>query len=178
MSNSDEKDESMEMLDLEGDGMVSLAELAGLDFSEVAEQRQFAFPQGVYSWEIITDDTHEIPKVKKVGETGAVAFGLKCTNVLSIKEGGDFAGKPEDLLGKIHRETFFFKDLRSLGYIKAFLIDIGVAAKEGKLPVILASSVGTKFSAPIVHRPNKDNKDVVYVNINRGKIIPAIKKAA
>ena len=166
----------LEMVQL-GSETVSLAELAGIDFSHVKEQRTFVFPVGHYLWQVSSEP--EPPKLKKLGDGAAIAFHLKCLNVLGLKEGGEL--KPDDLVGQVHRETFFISKLEDYGFVKAFMVDIGVPAQSGTPNDLGLACVDRKFAAPIIHTTNRKDKDAPpYVNINRakGKIIPYIQKAA
>jgi hypothetical protein len=165
----------LEMVQIGGE-TVSLAELAGIDFSQVAEKRSVRFPVGTFIWEVTADP--EVPKLKKLGDKPAIGFNLKCINALAIK---DPSYKAEELIGQSHRETFFISSLEDFGYVKAFLNDIGVNAAQGNPLPLLEKSVGMKFMASITHTPNKNDKDAPpYVNINRekGKIVPYVQKVA
>lgn len=165
----------MEMVSLGGEN-VSLADLAGIDFSNIKEKRAFMFPVGSYVFQVSADP--EPPKLKKLGDGPAITFNLKCINVLEMKS-ADL--KAEDVMGQIHRETFFISSLEDFGYVKAFLNDIGVPATKGNPLQLLMSAVDVKFGARIIHTPNRKDKDLPpYVNIDRskGKIIPMVQRAA
>ena len=166
----------LEMVQL-GNETVSLAELAGIDFSHIQEKRTFAFPVGHYLWEVSTEPAP--PKLQKLGDGPAVVFNLKCLNVRAIKDG--YGVKPEECVGQQHRETFFIRSLEDFGWLKAFLLDIGVPAQSGTPLQLLEKAANVKFAAWIVHTPNRKDKDAPpYININRekGKIIPYAQKAA
>lgn len=156
---------------------VTLADLAGIDLEGIEERRQLVFPVGSYMWEVIADP--EPPMLANLKGKGAVSFSLKCTNVIDVKDPKEAPnGNPMALIGRNHRETFFLTTMESLGYLKAFMVDIGGQGK-GALSALLLSTVGIQFSAPIVHRPNADDKNAPpYVNINRNKIVPILKAAA
>lgn len=168
----------IEMVQISGE-TTTLSELAGMDFSMVREKRTFSFPVGHFIFQIV--DEPEPPKLKKLGDGPAVSFNCKCINVIALKEGSGLA--PEDIVGAVHRETFFISTIEDIGFIKAFLSDIacpGAVGAFNPLP-LLEKSVGLKFAAPIIHTPNRKDKDrPPYININRekGKIIPYVQKAA
>lgn len=167
----------LEMVQIGGE-TVSLAELAGYDFSTVPEKRVFRFPVGQFLWEVSAEP--EPPKLKKIGDGPAVKFNLKCVAVTALKDTKDGL-KPEEIIGQQHQETFFIRSVEDFGYVKAFLVDIGAMQPNENPLAKLEPSVGRKFVAWITHTPNKNDKDAPpYININRekGKIIPYVQKAA
>jgi len=147
---------------------LSLAQLANIDLSEVKEKRFAPLPRltGVF-----VVDGEKAPEVAKMGEKAGVAFSCKLEEVLSLKEMADGA-TPEELLGRVHRETFFLGDDEAFGYLVAFLNDIGVGGK-GKLSELLMASVGKRFQASIGHRKNPNDTDRPYINFirDKGKIV-------
>lgn len=153
---------------------MTLAEIAGISLDGVKELRGEAFPKGVFQWEV---DSENPPSLGVIGEgdkaKGGVIVQLKCIDVVTVND-PEFAasGQSNDsLIGKIHRETFFLSTAESLGYLKAFFADIG-APYDPDMLVMLPNSAGTRFQAPIGKRKSKDDADVVYTNIVRGKIKP------
>lgn len=153
----------------------TLAELAGLNMDDVKEQRGFVFPKGDFVWEISTDPEN-LPRLGVIGEgdnaSAAIIYPCKCLDVVRVND-NEFTGNEADLIGKIHRETFFLnRDIEvALGYNKAFLKDIGAPYVSG-LAALIAASSGTRFQAPITHTKNKNDADKVYVNLNRMKLKP------
>lgn len=167
----------LEMVQI-GSETISLAELAGYDFSAVPEKRTFSFPVGQFLWEVVADP--QPPKLQKMGDGPAIAFNIKCINVLT-PIADKYGITAEQCVGQSHRETFFIRTIEDFGWVKAFLIDIGVMKATDNPLAFLEKSVGVKFVAWIVHTPNKNDKDAKpYVNINRekGKIIPYVQRAA
>lgn len=179
---SKDEDDNL-MVNMESE-QVSLSDLAGVDFSDVAELRFSALPDGQYVFDVQAGD--DTPKLAAIG-TGdkakpAAVFLLTVINVLAVKNAADLLGEPvTSLIGKGHRETFFITDQKSVGYVKAFVADIGGdntgpmggIPSKGKIG-FLDKSAGLRFSGFIGHRADKNDSDKVYVNINRnkGKIIP------
>lgn len=166
----------LEMVQIGGE-TISLAELAGYDFSSVQEKRTFSFPPGHFLWQITAEPLP--PKLQKLGDGPAIVFNLKCLNVLAMKERADV--KAEECIGQSHRETFFIRTIEDFGWVKAFLVDLGVMKSNENPLAFLEKSVDVKFAAWIVHTPNRKDKDAPpYININRekGKIIPYVQKAA
>ena len=176
-------DDEHEFIEVEGQ-QVSLADLAGFDLEGVAEKRFMQFPIGIFLWEVIAEP--EPPKLTKFSTGGAGwVFNCKCLAVMGVKDNADCPnGNPLELIGKIHRETFFLNKENvadSMGYVKAFLVDIGVPAQKGALSQHCLNSVGLKFQAAIQHTKKRDDKDAPpFVGFNRaqGKIIPQTKLAA
>lgn len=168
MKMADENENAQIMVDGE---MVSLADLAGISMDTVQELRSEPFPKGVYNWEV---DTNTPPHIAVIGEDknakGAAIFKFKCLEVLTMTD-ADYTGKAEDLVGKFHQETFFLTTIEGLGYLKAFLKDIG-APYDPNLKKMLFNSAGTRFQAPIMKRKDKNDSDKVYTNVNRGKLKP------
>ena len=158
-----------------GGEAVTLAQLAGIDLDGIQEKRFSDFPAGNFFWEVVADP--EPPKLVAINGKAAVPFNLKCLQVFAVKDvPGEPPIKPEDWVGKVHRETMFLSDLESIGYLKAFLIDIGGTGK-GALDSLLLGTVGLRFAAPIAKRRDKDDHDKIYTNINRMKLIPEAKMA-
>jgi hypothetical protein len=150
---------------------VTLADLAGINLDEVKELRGEAFPKGVYIWEV---DSEKPPHLTVVGEgdkaKGAAVFRAKCLDVLTVSD-PEFTGDNSTLIGKVHQETFFLTNPESLGYLKAFMKDIG-APYSPNVVTLLSGSVGTRFQAPIGKRKDKDDADKVYTNLVRNKLKP------
>ena len=161
---------------LVGNDVVDLLDIAGFDMSAVAEVRSTRLPKGRYhlrceeaKLEAIESKKDGQP-VKKPG----VKFVLDVTNVVQLVDDRDNPppADPTILVGKKHIETFFITDpAQDLGRIKAFMVDCGYTG-AGTLQEMLADFVGTQFDAVIAHRKNKDDPDIVYVNIDRSKIKP------
>jgi hypothetical protein len=166
------------MVELEGQ-TISLAELAGEDMTSVAESRFSALPDGIYLFEVLGDPAPHL----EVIETGqgndkkkkpAAVIEFQILDVLGLNHPSEVPEGPESLIGRKHRETFFISDLKGVGYLKAFVADIGqnnsgamggLPGKEGYLTRL----PGVRFQAPIKHRENKNDADKVYVNISRDK---------
>ena len=151
-----------------GKDTITLAELAGLSMDDIAEKRGEAFPKGVFNWEV---DSEAPPHLAIFGEgekkAGFAVFKLKCLEVLTVSD-NEFTGDSNDLVGKFHNENFRLGSEDSLGFLKAFLVDIG--APSG-LPLIeqLKGCAGLRFQAPISRKIDKNDSDKTYTNINRNK---------
>lgn len=153
---------------------ISLGDLAGLNLDEVQEKRFEALPKGDFVFEV------ESAKLAVNGEGDkkrpVVAFKTKVLDVIRVND-NDFTGKPEDLVGKIHAQLFFITSLDSVGYIKAFLKDIGVLPGKD-FNSTLAHAAGVRFQAPIGKRKDPNDSDKVYTQINQMKIKPLVSAPA
>lgn len=167
---SDEEDNKKFMLD---GTEVTLADLTGVSLDDVKEMRGEAFAKGVFVWQV---DGETPPKLDVIGEgakaKGAAIITFECLEVITV-DTKDYDGDVNALVGKKHRETFFLSTVESLGYLKAFMKDIG-APYNPNVKLLLEGSVGTRFQAPIGKRKDKDDADKIYTNIVRNKIKPLI----
>jgi len=151
-----------------GDVEVSLADLAGVDMTEVQEVRSSVTPAGKFHFRIDETEMKAQEATNKDDPQGAkinkpvIQFVLKAQNCFSLV---DDALDPEDYVEAKHTETFWINDLKKdLGRVKAFLVDIGI---DGNKPLtdLLAEAHGMEFVADITHVKNKDNPDRVWVNL-------------
>jgi hypothetical protein len=168
---SNENDDLNAKIFVDGEA-VTLADLAGISMDDVQERRGEAFPKGVFVFEV--EGGEDVPRLRAIGEgekaKGGVIFALKCLDVIGVAD-PEFNSDPSTLIGKVHRETFFLSSGESLGYLKAFIKDIG-APYNPKLVEMLSTCAGVRFQAPIGKRKDKDDADKVYTNIVRQKIKP------
>jgi hypothetical protein len=170
---------------LESNGVISLAQMAGLDVSEVAELRRTDLPEGLFTFEI---KSAKLAQREKDGET---LFGamIQC-EVLEAKGivDRDFASEEAvaKLIGAKHNE---FRNIDPaqytdhVGYLKGFLTDIGVPDVSGAMggvpdetddngnPIVgfLDRSVGHVFAAKIKRTTGKDG-------VTRSNIVPLVVK--
>ena len=151
----------------------SLADLAGIDVSEIEEVRYSTLPAGGYGFEVTEADLGED---EKDGERRFFAkFDMKVVEVLTVLEAGV---DKESLVGRQHIERFFVKPadpkddvLKSIGRIRAFVADIGMP-NAGELGEIIRNCKGHVFKGKIQHQVDKNDKSVVY---SRLKLDPAKK---
>jgi hypothetical protein len=159
------------MCSMEDESMnFSLADIAELDVSEVAEIRFESLPAGIYVFKITSAALDET--TNRDNEQRFVAkFGLEIVEVKAVtKKDID----RDSLLGKTHNETLYIvpeKAPEGIGRIRAFLADMG-APNEGKLKPIIEDSVGTIFTGKIVEQKDKDDKSKIYARL---KLEPAKK---
>lgn len=157
-----------------GEGSVSLADLAGLDMAEVEEVRFVLTPAGVFLWEVA--DSKLTMVTRKQVEVPAAVFELKCLAVehLADEEAVAKSGKTaDDLIGIKHTETMVIKTVDDLGRIKAFMVDAGFPGASGALQEVVVAMKGHQFRGPIRHSPDRNDKSIVYANLDRTKLAPA-----
>jgi hypothetical protein len=144
----------------------SLADIADIDVSEIAEVRFQQLPNGSYGWEVTEADLHED---EKEGERRFKAvFELKIVEVKAVLEQGV---DKESLINKTHTERFFIdpskpqEDVeKAIGRIRAFIADIGLDNK-GKLGDIVRSAKGHVFTGKIVKQKDRDDKSIEYARL-------------
>lgn len=172
---SEEHDENAQV-EVDGE-MISLADLAGVDLSDIAEQRFSALPEGVYVMRVIAEPNP--PQFEVIESKGKkkpiVVFYHEVEDCLALKKPEETPEGINSLIGKKHRETFFISgDAKtSLGYIKTFMVDAtGNKDQKGDMKSLLLGMVGTKYQCTITHRKDPNDSDKVYVSCSRGKIRP------
>lgn len=167
---SDDNDDLNKKFMLDGEA-VTLADLTGVSLDDVKELRGESFPKGNFIWEV---DGEKPPHLAVIGEgdkaKGAAVFRAKCLEVITVDD-KDFTGDVNGLVGKVHQETFFLTTVESLGYLKAFMKDIG-APYNPNVKALLEGSVGTRFQAPIGKRKDRNDEDKIYTNLIRNKLKP------
>lgn len=151
----------------------SLADIADIDVSEIAEVRFEQIPAGSYDWEVTEASLGED---EKDGERRFKAeFDLKILEVKAVLEQGV---DKESLVGKTFTERYFIKPTepqeeieKAIGRIRAFIADIGLDNK-GKLGDIVRSAKGHTFPGKITKRKDKNDPSVSYARL---KLDPAKK---
>lgn len=159
------------MSELENAGAFSLADLAELDATEIEEVRFENLPAGLFGFEVVEADMDE--KDNKDGDNRIIAtFKLKVISVESVMAKGVDA---DSLLGKSHTEKRYIvpdqgpaKVAEGVGQLKAFIHDMG-CANQGKVIDIVKATVGHKFTAPIVERPNPNDKTSPFAQLKLKK---------
>lgn len=144
----------------------SLADIADIDVSEIAEVRFESLPNGSYGFEITAADLGED---EKDGERRFKAeFAMKIVEVKAVLEQGV---DKESLVNKSHNERFFIKPSepqeeveKAIGRIRAFIADVGLDNK-GKLGDIVRSAKGHVFTGKIVKQKDKTDKSVEYARL-------------
>lgn len=156
---------------LDSAGAFSLADLADLDVSEVAEIRFENLPAGAYEFEVVEAELDE--KDNKDGDNRIRAVFkfkvLECTACL--KKGVD----KDSLVDKTHSEKVFIvpdegeqKLLEGIGRVRAFIADMG-APNTGKLKEIVEATVGHRFPGQISERPNPNDRTSPFAQLKLPK---------
>lgn len=142
--------------------MISLAELADIDVSEIDEVRFEILPVGQYGFEVVKAELDS----RGEGDDRKVFanFDLK---VISVENLVDSNTKPESLIGRSYSEKIYINaddPQKSIGRIRAFVADIG-CDNAGKLGEILAGCVGQRFESKLIHRKSKQDPDVIFTSL-------------
>lgn len=158
----------------------SLADLAELDASEIAEVRFEQLPAGTYRFRGVSAgfiDTENAQDERRI------VLDMKF-EVVECKHCLERGVDKEDLIGKRHGEKQYVvpaKATEGLGLIRAFIGDIGLpnsgpfGGVEGKEPGIVDGIVDHEFDAKIVKKPRKGDPTT---KDSRMQLDPPKKKAA
>lgn len=154
---------------VENQGM-SLADIAGLDVSDVEELRSSQIAAGLYTWEV-TKGTMSSRMVKEDTELRYVAeIELKVIEADAVTEKGV---TPEDMMGKTFTEKFFIDPAeaqKGVGFLKGFVTDIGADSKGAMgglpedeqdadyVPGFLDKLVTHRFKSKVVKKKGKDGE--------------------
>lgn len=138
------------------DVTISLAELAGLDMDDVEAKRFGAItPKGSYRFHI------REAKLETLGKHNVAAYYCPIIHVHGV---ADPETDVEALLNYEHRELFFLKDVEAVGYLKQFMLDIGLQA-SGALARLLELSENLQFDARVEHTPDKNDTSRIYTRL-------------
>lgn len=164
---SNEEDPTLAMVEFDGN-TVSLADLAGLDMSDLGEARFSNLPRGFYKFRVEGDD--KMPRLAKLGDKFGAVFNVVVEDVLTLVDRTDAPdGDPTKLIGKSHRETQFITSQESFKYLNAFITDLG-GLKVGAYGDKFQSLVGIVFTAPIAYRKDRNDTSKEYAFIKADKI--------
>ena len=157
----------------EGLQTVALADLAGVDMTQVEEYRGGeAAPEGVAEWKLteVEIGTREVND-KEQGQVDRAVVGFTC-EAIAYRNCKDASTDPGTLIGTIHIEMFFIKDLvKDLGRVKAFLQDMGRVG-NGPLQALCDAAIGHEFVGAIKHRKDKNDTSRIYANFDFKTIAP------
>jgi hypothetical protein len=156
----------VEVADFNEDAGFSLADLADLDVTDIAEVRFVQIPAGVFDWEVTKADLAEDEK------DGQRRFKAEIQlKILEVKAVLEADVDKESLVGKLHTERFFIKPNESkdkieeaIGRIRAFVKDMG-ANNAGKMKDFLPELVGHTFTARIVKQKDRNDPSVTYARL-------------
>lgn len=141
----------------------SLADLAELDVSDIAEIRFETLPQGIY--EFICKN----PKLDEgTNKDGEKQFVFTSDNVIEeVVQVLDANVDKEKLVGKSQqqRQNIDPSDAETgIGRIRAYGTDIGIDS-TGKLGEVVSRMDGQRFRAKIVHNKDKTDPSIVYARL-------------
>lgn len=152
----------------------SLADIADIDVSEIAEIRFENLPAGVYDFEVTQAEMDE--KDNKDGDNRIlIIFTYEVIGVQTIlkKPSGDF--DQNSLIGRKHTEKLYLvpdqgeqKLVEGIGRARAFIWDMGCPNK-GKLGEVVEATTGHRFTAPIIERPNPNDRTSPYAQLKLKK---------
>lgn len=156
----------------------SLADLASLDVSDIAEVRFESLPAGKYRFRGIESKLEE--GSNKDGEKRFI--WTQKYEVVEAKQVLDRKVDKEELVGKKHSEKRYIvpeKAVEGIGQIRAFLADIGLPNEgnlggvEGTEPGVLDGIIDYEFDIDIVQKPMKGDPTQKMSNM---KTTPAKKR--
>lgn len=145
----------------------SLADIAGLDVSDIEELRSSQLAAGLYVFEVQTSEFGERMVNTKDGDEEkrfVATIPLKVVEVEAIVEKGV---EDSDVMGKTQTENFFINPAeaeKGIGYLKGFVTDIGcdssgpIGGVEGAPEGFLDRITGHRFRAKIVKKKGKDGE--------------------
>jgi hypothetical protein len=148
----------------------SLADLADLDATEIAELRRESLPNGAYKFAIesaVMTEGADKDNVKRF----EVAFKMKVVECLACTERGV---DKESLVGKTHTETKYIKPATAqddIGYLRGWVTDIGcdssgrLGGVAGAEPGFIDNTVGHEFDGKIASKPSKTDPTVKYARL-------------
>lgn len=158
----------------------SLAELAGVDMSEIAEVSFEGLPAGLYQFRGIGGKLEKVDNAKEE-KRGKIGLEMEVIEVKSITERGQ---DPDDWMGKKHRENFWIvpeKPEEGLGIAVKFFRSIGISTDQKPLGgcvgddgeqvigIIDEFADGFEFAGKITKKPRKGDpstKDSVLTPID------------
>lgn len=156
----------------------SLADIANLDASDIAEVRFESLPAGVY---VFRGESAALEEGTNRDDERRVILVVKM-EVAEVKSVIDRDYKTDEqkatLLGKKHTEKLYIvpeKAAEGLGLIRAFIGDVGLPNEgpfggvEGAEPGIIDGFVGHEFTGKIVQRPRKGDPTIKDSNLRIDK---------
>lgn len=142
---------------------MDLMDFAGVQLGSVEAKRFSVLPIAQYHFKVI--DT----EIRVIGDKGAekplptiILEVLNCANVLEPKLSA------EDQIGRKHTQSFYINTdseetvTDSLGYVKAFIEDIGFDG-DVALNEALEAAIGHEFSATVTQRKDKNDPERIYI---------------
>ncbi len=153
----------------------SLADLAGIDLAQVEANFGFAVtPAGTYVFRVKSTELSSMEFTPKGEDEPIVApivvYTFVATNCLNLN---DKQKDTTEYIGIEHTETFFIRDLmKDLGRCRA-LMEQGGLQMVGTFQELLDGFIGMEIKCVVTNRPDKNDKDRIYANIDLKKVAPA-----
>lgn len=154
----------------------SLADLAGVDMTEIQEVSFEGLPAGMF---VFRGTEAKLEKVRNAKDEprGKIGLQMEVIEVKSITERGINPDDYGDYIGKKHRENIWIvpeKPEEGLGLFAKFMHSIGLATEgplggDGESEGVLDTFVGHEFSGKIHKKPRKGDpqtKDSVLTPID------------
>jgi len=144
------------------ENQMSLADIAGLDVSDVEELRSSQIPAGLFVFEVTKTGLDETTVGDDEELRYKAAIELKVVGVETIVEKGV---EESDVMNKTHTETFFINPAeaqKGIGFLKGFITDIGgdstgnIGGVEDGPEGFLDRIVGHRFTAKIIKKKARD----------------------
>lgn len=152
------------MSDIENQEL-SLADIAGLDISDVEELRSSQLPAGLFTFEVTGRDVEKVQVKAKDSEDEVTKVKVNIiSKVIEVETIIDKDVEEKDVLGKSYTETFFIDPAdaaKGFGYLKGWVKDIGgendgpmggVEGAEGFLDKLITH----RYPAKIVKKKGRD----------------------
>lgn len=154
----------------EKEAPISLLDVSDFDITQVDELRFEVLP--------VMTGLFKITKagLEPIGEDQKPAAVVVCEVVEVANATGLPAGmEPASLVGKEHREVFFFSKVEDIGRLKAFAVDVAFdipnkdAGQKIAVKQLLAAMIGLTFPGRITHRKDKNDAERIYANVRPAK---------
>ena len=145
---------------------VPLADIAALNMDDVqADAGGFeSTPVGTFTFNVLNAETTTL------GDKPFIAFETEIVDCSAVIAEGK---TEEDMVGVKHNENIFIGDVgKALAQAK-FLMEAAGHSGSGSLKEMLDGFCGTKFTARVKHRKDKNDPDRVYANIDLKTVAPA-----
>ena len=153
-----------------GDETVDLAQLAGVDMTELQEVRSMVLPAGQMLFKVLDAklEAKEVADRRDEAEEGAkinkpvISFELEVMDCMALVK-DDI--EPGSVVGRKHHNSIWITDIKTeLGRAKAFLADIGVNCAGG-LKDLLTEAHGIEFVSDVTNTKDKNDPDRIYANL-------------
>lgn len=153
---------------------LSLADLAGVDVSQIEETRFEALPMGAYEFEIVQAEVEESTnrdneKVFKVTVENKI---VNTISILKVPAGEDKSEYMDKQVGRTITERFTInvekpqEDIvKAIGRVKSFFTDVGGTDWGANLIENVEALVGLTFNGSVTHQSDKDDKTIKYARL-------------